>query len=202
MHRVNMSQDEMSPVQAPPRPKVSKMRWSLPLIWLVPLCAAAGAGYYLHLHHQQLGTDITVTFKNVSGVRVGQTMVTVHGVEVGKVTSLELGEDRDRVLMHIALQKRYASIASEGALFWIVQPDISGGSISGLSTIVSGPYVEAVPGVGSPASQFVGLEKQPTSLGEGLILILRRSSRTSAAGFSNYLSRHPGRRGRQRASQP
>ncbi len=155
-----------------PRPKIRKMRWPFPLIWLVPLCAAAGAGYYYHLYHQENATEITVKFKDVSGLKPTQTPVAVHGVEIGKVTSIELAEDLQQPLVHIALQRRYAAVAREGALFWVVQPDFSNGNISGLSTIVSGPYIEAVPGVGAAESQFVGLEKPPISLGEGLILIL------------------------------
>jgi len=170
--RVSQVEDHKLDQRQLPRPKVTKMRWPFPWIWLVPLCAAAGAGYYLHLRHEERGTEVTVRFNEASGLKPGQTPVMIHGVEVGKVTSLELAEDQNRVLVHIALQKKYESIAREGALFWIIQPDISNGVITGLGTIVSGPYIEAVPGVGSAASQFTGLERQPVSLGDGLIVIL------------------------------
>jgi paraquat-inducible protein B len=173
MHRVNDADADQAKPRDLPRPKLARMRWPFPLIWLVPICAAAGAGYYWHLHNLERGTEITVQFKDVSGLKPTQTPVTIHGVEIGRVTSLELGEDRQRALVHIALERKYASVATEGALFWIVQPDFSNGTITGLGTIVSGPYIEAVPGVGAAESQFVGLEKQPVSLGEGLILILQ-----------------------------
>jgi paraquat-inducible protein B len=164
-------QDKPRPKELP-RPRIRKMRWPFPLIWLVPLCAAAGAGYYHHLYHEENATEITVKFKDVSGLKPTQTPVTIHGVEIGRVTSLELADDLQQPLVHIALQRKYAAVAREGALFWVVQPDFSNGTISGLSTIVSGPYIEVVPGVGAAESQFVGLERQPVSLGEGLILIL------------------------------
>lgn len=156
-----------------PRPKVTKMRWPFPLIWLAPICALAAAGYYWHLHTEERGTQISIDFKDGTGLKIGQTPVTMHGVEIGKVTQISLGDDHQKVRVQIALQRQYASIAAGGALFWIVRPDFSDWSLSGLGTVVSGAYIDAVPGVGAARLEFVGLEKPPISLGDGLILILR-----------------------------
>ena len=56
--------------------------------------------------------------------------------------------------------------------FWIVKPDFSQEDFTGLSTIVSGPYIEAMPGSGNAKTFFTGLEKSPVMLGDGIRIIL------------------------------
>lgn len=156
-----------------PKPIVTKSHWPFPWIWLVPLCALGAAGYYLYQHHQEQGTQISIAFDDAAGLRAGQTPVEVRGVEIGKVADIELGPDNQQAFVHVDLQKRYASVARGGALFWIVRPDFSDGNFSGLGTVVSGPYIEATPGVGDARTQYVGLPRPPISLAEGLIVVLR-----------------------------
>ena len=57
-------------------------------------------------------------------------------------------------------------------LFWIVRPEISVQSISGLATVLSGPYIEAIPGDGPTQQEFTGLEKAPATLDPGIHIIL------------------------------
>jgi paraquat-inducible protein B len=171
MHNVKLEEHQPDLRQLP-RPHVTKMRWPFPMIWLVPLCAMAIAGGYVYLHYQEHGAEITIRFDDADGLRIGQTPVNSHGVAIGKVIGLELTSDHRHVWVHVATERKYASIASEGALFWIVRPDFSDGMISGLGTVVSGPYIEVEPGVGERKSEFIGLERQPPSLGYGLIIIL------------------------------
>ncbi|CDF86234.1 hypothetical protein PKB_4914 [Pseudomonas knackmussii B13] len=44
--------------------------------------------------------------------------VTYREVQVGKVTSFELGETADRVLIHILIEPRYAPLVRTGSRFW------------------------------------------------------------------------------------
>jgi len=49
-------------------------------------------------------------------------------------------------------------------VFWVVKPQLSGGNISGLDTLLSGSYIAMRPheeGAGKPKHQFVGLEDPP-----------------------------------------
>jgi paraquat-inducible protein B len=51
---------------------------------------------------------------------------------------------------------------NEGSRFWIVRPRVGIGGISGLSTLVSGAYIEMYPGEGPTERNFVGLDEPPT----------------------------------------
>ncbi len=168
-----MTQPEHSHADAPlPKPKVKKMRWPFPMVWVIPVLALVGAGYYFYDSHRKQGPAIDITFADANGVKPGETSLTVHGVEVGRVSAVALTDDQQRVVVHVQLLDSAASIAKEGAVFWIVRPDFSNGNISGLGTIVSGPHIEGVAGTGASAVKFTGSDQQPLTLGPGMKIIL------------------------------
>jgi paraquat-inducible protein B len=157
-----------------PRPVVKKSRWPFPLVWVVPVLAAVLAGYYYLDHRKEEGPEIVLKFKDAGGIRPGQTQVTHRGVSVGKVESVELSQDNVYAQVHVRLARVEKALAQTGTTFWIVRPEISGLSVTGLSTVVSGPYIEAMPSSteGAMQTEFVGLEKPPLTAEGGLVVIL------------------------------
>ena len=145
------------------------------LIWVVPVIALAVAVYLVWQHMRSIGPEIVIRFPDASGLRVGQTPVYYRGVQVGEVTRISLAEDRRQALVKARLHKEAAQLASEGALFWIVRPQIGLGQVTGLSTVLSGPEIQMLPGKGETLQkEFTGLENAPSGLGvAGLRLILR-----------------------------
>lgn len=166
------TEDKQAQPRELPLPRVTRMRWQFLWIWLIPICALVAAGGYVFLHYQEQGAEIAIQFDDAEGLRIGQTPLKMRGVEIGRVSNVELTADHQHAWVHVDLQRKYASIACQGALFWIVKPDFTDGMISGLGTVVSGPYIQAEPGVGERRSEFVGLKRQPPSLGDGLVIIL------------------------------
>ena len=164
--------DNPQDLRALPAPKIKRTSWTTLLIWLVPLAAAALAGYYGYEHLQQRGPDITISFGDGSGLKEGETPVTHLGVQIGKVSGIELSGDRKQVLVHVTLERSQDAFARDGATFWTVRPQISVENVSGLSTILSGPYIEATPGSGVLQSQFEGLSKPPVDRGPGVNFVL------------------------------
>jgi paraquat-inducible protein B len=143
------------------------------LVWLVPALAALFAGYLVYERVQEFGPAITVTFKDGDGLRAGLTPVKYRGVSIGKVVAVGLSNDHQHVLATVRLQHAMAAMADEGAMFWIVRPEVGLGSISGLSTVMTGPEIQMLPGSGQARSAFVGLEDapaQPDHKGLGIIL--------------------------------
>lgn len=140
--------------------------------WVVPIVAAAVAGWLVYERTQVWGPEIAIRFDEGGGLRVGQTPVKYRGVQVGEVTAVELSEDHKHVLVKARLERSAASAASEGALFWIVRPQVGFGSITGLGTVLSGPEIEMRPGKGEPRREFVGREDPPPDEA-GLRIVLR-----------------------------
>ena len=159
-----------------PRPKIQKSYWPLPLVWLAPLAAAVFAGYLFYNQYKTLGPEITVTFGDASDIKPGQTPVECRGVQIGEVSSLALSPDFHTVLLKIRLQRSDIAFAQKGALYWVVRPEVGNGVVSGLGTVFSGPYIEALPGHGEEVKQFTGFDREPAEAGEQTLKIVLRAT--------------------------
>jgi paraquat-inducible protein B len=157
-----------------PSARVSRSRWSSAIIWVVPLVAAVVAGYLIYDRLKERGPEITIRFRDGSGIRVGQTPILYRGVQVGEVTGVGLSEDQRRVEIKARLQRSAAAIAKDGSVFWIVRPEVGFGSISGLGTVITGPEIQALPGSGEQRTEFDGLDAAPAAMElRGLKVVLR-----------------------------
>jgi paraquat-inducible protein B len=160
--------------ELPKAKKVQRRRWDLPVVWAVPVIAAIVAGYVVYDRVREYGPKITIKFKDGSGLKTGQTPIKYRGVQVGEVTAVELSEDQLYVLVQARLRHSAASIAREGAVFWVVRPEVGLSNVAALGTVITGPEIGVLPGNGEPKSEFVGLESSPVALErEGLKIVLR-----------------------------
>ena len=159
-----------------PQARVRERRFFLfQLVWVVPLIAIAIAAWLTWQHYEQRGPELSLQFTDASGLRPGQTPLLYRGVQVGEVTRVGLADDRRNVLVHVRLRSDAAALATEGAQFWIVRPQVGWGSVTGLNTVLTGPEIHMAPGKGdaAPKLQFVGRETAPIDLQEGLRIVLR-----------------------------
>jgi paraquat-inducible protein B len=158
-----------------PKARVRK-RGLFALAWIIPFIAAVVAGYLVWDRLRERGPEITITFNTGDGLRAGVTPVKYRGVIVGEVSGVGITEDHKKVLVRARLQRSAASLATEGALFWIVRPQLGFGNVTGLNTVLTGPEIHVLPGKSdAPArNEFAGLDSAPVGLGTpGLKLILR-----------------------------
>lgn len=156
-----------------PRAKVKRRRF-FQLAWVVPLVAALVAGWLVWGRLQDRGPEITIVFSDGGGLRVGQTPLKYRGVQVGEVSGVALSKDRKHVQVKARLLRSAASLAREGALFWIVRPQLGFGNITGLGTVLTGPEIQVLPGEGAPRKEFAGLSSAPVGLETpGLKITLR-----------------------------
>jgi len=133
------------PPETPPEAKIRRRRWHVSVIWVVPVVAAIVAGYLVYGRLQELGPEITITFKDGDGVKAGQTEVRYRGVPIGEVTAVDLSDGAEHVVVQARLRRSAASITRDGSVFWIVRPEVGPASISGLRTVFTGPYIQVLP---------------------------------------------------------
>lgn len=145
------------------------------LVWVVPVIALAVAAWLVWQHMRSIGPEVSIRFNDASGLRIGQTPINYRGVQVGEVIGIQLSEDRRQAVVKARLHKSAAALASEGAQFWIVRPQLGLSQVTGLNTVLSGPEIQVLPGRGEEMkNEFTGLENAPIALGApGLRLILR-----------------------------
>lgn len=151
----------------------------LAVIWLAPVAAAliclALAASWL----ERSGSKVTVSFATAEGLEAGQTRVRYRDVEIGRLTELRLSRDRSRVLAVLELDTSAERFAVCGTRFWVVRPRVGAGGFSGLTTLISGPYIAVDVGGTTPrCRQFTGLEIPPsvTSDQNGGRFVLHASS--------------------------
>ena len=137
------------------------------LAWIIPLIAAAVAGWLIWERMRERGPEVTITFSDGGGLRVGLTPVKYRGVVIGEVSGVALSEDHKKVLVRARLQRSAEPIARDGAVFWIVRPQVGFGNVTGLNTVLTGPEIHVLPGKGDTVKkEFVCLDSAPEGLAQ------------------------------------
>jgi paraquat-inducible protein B len=148
--------------QAPGQAPVKTRRFSVSLVWIVPIVAVlVGISLVVHTLLQE-GPTITVMFKTGSGLTANKTEVKYRNVVIGHVSDVELSSDQKSVNATIKLSKQAESFTREDSEFWVVRPRIGAGGVSGIDTLLSGDYIGADIGqADARAKNFTGLENPP-----------------------------------------
>jgi len=156
-----MKPDNHHESSEPPKPEVSKNR-SISKVWIIPIIAILLGAWLVKNHFDKQGRIIDVTFIDAEGISAGKTEVRCRSVVIGKVSAVTLDKDLN-VLIEMRIKSEHSHLVREESRFWVVRPRVSGSSISGLGTILSGSYIELDPGVttGPFKNSFVGLEEPP-----------------------------------------
>jgi paraquat-inducible protein B len=154
-----------------PSPTIKrKKNINLAWVWLIPIIAALIGVALVYKNMSSQGPRIVIQFDTASGIEATKTQIRYRDVVVGTVSEIQLSPDRTKVLVKAQLTKDSESLASTGTSFWVVKPRVGLGGISGLSTILSGSFIEAdikeVDEAGKKIDQdlqltFVGLEVPP-----------------------------------------
>src|SRR5258706_576508 len=158
------------PPPAVPEPVITKKNPArLSLVWLVPIVAVViGAGLLIN-SLMQAGPHIVISFRTAEGLESGKTEVRYKEVVVGRVESVTLSDDRQRVLVGVRLDRSAGSIAVQDTYFWVVRPRIGTAGISGLGTLLSGAYIGVDAGTSSESRrQFGGIAFQHLPNSEAL----------------------------------
>lgn len=132
--------------QQPPFPEVEPPSRSilrnLSLVWLVPILALAVALGIAWQAYSERGTLIEIRFENAAGVAAGDTTIRYRDVVIGEVEDVHFTPDLQAVIVAARVDTEVLPFLDEDATFWVVRPEISSQGVSGLSTVVSGVYIE------------------------------------------------------------
>lgn len=133
-------------------------------VWLVPLLALAVAFWMIWQDAQGTGTTITVAVSDAEGIEAGKTRVKVRNVDVGQVTEVRLSDDFLSAVVVIAMNEGTDRMLNSDTRFWVVKPRIGKQGVSGLSTLLSGAYIQLQPGTAEEnQSHFDALEQPPVT---------------------------------------
>lgn len=133
-------------------------------VWIVPIAALFIGAWTLVQSYLSQGPEVRVQFATAEGLVAGETKVKTLDVEIGVVERVELDDDFSSITARVRLDPKAAVLLTEDAQFWVVRPQIGSQGISGLSTILSGAYIQLSPGEGKTgARKFRGLDVMPVT---------------------------------------
>jgi paraquat-inducible protein B len=137
------------------------------------------------------GFEIIITFETGEGLIPNSTPLKYKGITIGKVTKIDIDQETGKINATIRLKENAINAATENSKFWMVKPRLDLKGISGLSTIISGQYIEVQPGNGKPMDKFQALSEPPFTDPDspGLHLILQTKSKGSLSEGSPVYTR-------------
>jgi paraquat-inducible protein B len=99
---------------------------------------------------------IQIRFDNGRGLVAGRSELRYLGVPVGIIDSVQARDGYVQVAAR--LNEGYEFLRREGSIFSVVRPNISLQGVKGLETLVSGVYIECIPGSSKKlTNSFVGM---------------------------------------------
>ena len=139
-----------------------KSRRTIQLVWIVPLIAVLIGGWLAVKSILDKGPTITLFFDTAEGLEAGKTKIKYKDVDIGLVNSVGFEPGTLRVRATAELGKGTEPYLLDDARFWVARPRISGGNVSGLGTLLSGPYIGMDIGKsGKPRREFTALTEPP-----------------------------------------
>lgn len=157
-----MSSDSV-PRQPPVAPISRPQRSRFSAVWIIPLVAALFGGWLVWKYYSERGPEVTVRFETAEGIIAGKTPVLCRSVSIGTVDKVQL-TDKLKVLVTLQMTSDAKDLLVQDTQIWVVRPRYGASGISGLSTIVSGNYIELEPGLSKESrTDFLGLEQPPVT---------------------------------------
>jgi paraquat-inducible protein B len=157
-----MQQRKTMPEDFPEALPAKRSRFGISLIWLVPLIAVLIGGWLAVQAILEKGPTITISFKTGEGLEAGKTKIKYKDVEIGTVKRVVLSPDHKGVIASAELSKTADNMLVNDTRFWVVRPRISGGTVSGLGTLIAGSFIGMDVGAQkTKRHDFTGLESPP-----------------------------------------
>ncbi|HEY4353187.1 MAG TPA: MlaD family protein [Paraburkholderia sp.] len=150
------------PPELPDAVPVTRSRWRVQWIWIVPVVAVLIGVWLAAQAILQQGPTITISFKTGDGLEAGKTKIKFKDVDIGVVKSVALSHDYSRVIATAELSRDASKMLVDDTRFWVVRPRVSGGTVSGIGTLLSGAFIGM--DIGSAKRdrrEYVGLETPP-----------------------------------------
>lgn len=100
------------------------------------------------------GPEITLALEDARGLVAGETLVNCFGVPVAIINRITLDPAQRIVRARAQFDPHFAHLATSGAHFTLVRPRVTLDGVSGLDTLLSGPYIALEPGPGDRVGEF------------------------------------------------
>ncbi|MGI2261530.1 intermembrane transport protein PqiB [Shewanella sp. GXUN23E] len=133
-------------------------------VWIIPIVSLIAAGWMVYQYMTEQGPEIHLTVQTAEGIEPGKTLIKARSVKVGIITQVKLSKDYRQIELTARMDNGTERMLRENSEFWLVKPRIGTEGVSGLETLLSGPYIELRPGDSDQKrSEFVMLSNPPVA---------------------------------------
>jgi paraquat-inducible protein B len=141
---------------------VAKKQTRFSFVWIIPIVAALAGAWVAVTRILSEGPKITIVFQSADGLEAGKTKINYRGVDVGTLSSIRLSDDHLQVFATAQMEPHTENFLVDDTQFWVVRPRISGSTVSGLGTLISGAFVGMEIGASKESKRdFVALATPP-----------------------------------------
>ncbi|MFK5892519.1 MAG: MlaD family protein [Pseudomonadota bacterium] len=121
------------------------------------------------------GSEISIYFTDISGIKKDNTRIVYKGVDLGYVFKIKPDKNIGRIKVLAKIDPIARELLKKNTLFWLVKPKITLAGISGLDTIIGGSYITLKPGSGQYSKTFTALDDAPEFItsGKGLKIVVK-----------------------------
>ena len=139
-----------------------RRRHSVSIFWLAPLLAAITGLYLAITFYQSQGPEIEIEFASAEGLIAGKTPIRYRDVNIGVVDKISLSADLESVIVSARMTVDSRRYLNDHARFWVVRPRVGASGVSGLSTLLSGAFIQVNSMLDDNFKfEFTGLEQPP-----------------------------------------
>lgn len=135
-------------------------------IWIIPAIALLVGVWMLYQYQTNKGPDIYIEMPQAEGIIAGKTEIKVRSVKIGQIDQVRLSSTQDSVIARAQIDKNYENLLTQDAKIWVVKPRIDETGISGMSTLLSGVYLEFSPGESKELKNKFTLQDEPALIGK------------------------------------
>ena len=128
---------------------VKKHVKNVSFLWFIPLVTLLfGIGVFIE-YQLSKGPVITLVFDQAENIAADKTEIKAMNVKVGMIKKIALDKTCKKIIATAQLDKTAGRMLHEDTQFWVVKPRITKDGISGLSTLLSGAYINIQQGIKS-----------------------------------------------------
>ncbi|WP_024595566.1 MULTISPECIES: MlaD family protein, partial [unclassified Pseudoalteromonas] len=135
-------------------------------IWIIPAIALLVGMWMLYQYQANKGPTIFIEMPQAEGIIAGKTEIKVRSVKIGQIDHVRLSDTQDSVIARAQIDKNYNELLTDDAKIWVVKPRIDETGISGMSTLLSGVYLEFSPGESKELKERFKLQDEPALIGK------------------------------------
>ncbi len=133
--------EEQTPSAAVRTSRALARRHGISAVWIIPIIAAALGVWVAVNRIMNEGPKLTIYFTSADGLEAGKTKIRYKGVDIGTISAIRLSSDHRVAIATAQMAPRTQGFFVADTKFWVVRPRISGATVTGLGTLISGAYI-------------------------------------------------------------